>query len=130
MSARRERRSLRSGAVTQARLIITQLTASYPVTFQRPALGTRAHADMVEDPVRKEYLNWLDGLPQGIDIAINKDVTVDGVEFDRLRQGGLLCPDENERAQWKHVFWGANNLVSVEQSMAPLPDGLVRGSEY
>ena len=49
---------------------------------------------------------WFDSLPRGIDCFIGAEVTVENVQFDRLRKGGLLMPDPAAVGAWKNVSYG------------------------
>ncbi|MEX0652625.1 MAG: hypothetical protein WD534_02640 [Phycisphaeraceae bacterium] len=116
--------------IDQARLVITALPAEYPITFLRPALGSRAYEDRAENPLRGAFMQWLTELPQGIDIAVRENVTVEGVEFDGLRAQGLMVQNREAVDQWEKVFWGENNLAPQEELIADLPEELEDGGEY
>ncbi len=74
-----------------------------------PRPGTEAYErDVKRWPEHKALYAWMAQLPRGLDCYIGKDVTVDGVEFDHIRKGGLLLDAPGAQARWKNVFYGPN----------------------
>jgi hypothetical protein len=65
----------------------------------------------------------------GLDCFLSADVTVDGVEFDHVRKGGIMCPDQAARNHWKNVFYGPNCRGQGAELFSPL-EKLSRGSAY
>lgn len=73
-------------------------------------------------PDRLERYTWFDKLPRGIDVAIERDVTVANVEFDHLRKGGLLLADPAVLATWRGVTFGKHNHAKAPELPAKLPE--------
>lgn len=109
----------------QARLVIANLPYSREITFLRPRPGASHRFEKYRnDPYRVAFWEWMDALPKGIDLAIAKGVTVEGVEFDGLRAGGLMLEHPADHADWKDVTWGRSNLAPVDALVAPCPPSL------
>jgi hypothetical protein len=72
---------------------------------------------------------WYDMLPRGSDIYFAAGVTVDGVQFDYIRKGGLLMPDVSAVQGWKNVSYGPNCLGKPAELPARL-EKMERGWRY
>lgn len=97
-----------------ARLVISPVPKSYPMTFQRPAPGTSDYQNAMKDPVAKAYIDWVDSLPVGLDMQIAAGATIEGVEFNGFRKGGIMMPDPAAAKTWKNVFYGTNLAPQAE----------------
>jgi len=114
--------SLRSlpAAGSQAKLVISPLPYDFPYNYLRPIKTSREYKESLGNPERVAFYAWLDALPKGIDLAIAKGVTVEGVRFESLRAGGLMLEDLTATAGWKGVVWGEGNAGDLGVLSAPL----------
>jgi len=79
-------------------------------------------------PDVKERYKWFDALPRGIDVLFARGVAIDGVEFDHLRKGGLMCQDPEARKAWKNVFFGNHNYAAEAELFSILEK--IKGRNY
>lgn len=103
----------------KARLVITTLPEEYAITFLRHAAGSEHLAKQLADPAQKAFVEWISALPKGIDLRCGKGVTIDGVEFDGFRKGGLMLEEAGAEKSWKNVFYGPANLGSPAELVGP-----------
>jgi len=89
------------------------LPGSYGWVFEREKAS--------QYPDRIDRYAWFDKLPRGLDIAIEKSVVVENVEFDHFRKGGIMVDDIAAAQKWKGVQYGKHNLTSKDALLAPLP---------
>ncbi len=116
--------------IRKAKLVISALPDSYEITYLRPALNSKEFAEKASDPTHKALFDWLDKLPRGIDIAVCKGATIEGVEFNGLHVGGLMLEDPDARKGWKDVTFGPANLAPEKSLVAPMPPSLASGKAY
>jgi hypothetical protein len=95
-----------------------------------PEEGSPRYKKNVErHPELVQRYRWERALPRGIDCWIGKDVTVDGVEFDHFRKGGMMMANVSERARWRNVLFGENNKAEPEELFSEL-DRLQKNARY
>jgi hypothetical protein len=77
-----------------------------------PRQSERKKGKFAEAKFRAEF----DSRPHKTLIYIAKGVTIDGpVRLDHFPPGGILCEDPAERAAWKDLSFGANNLARGDE---------------
>ncbi len=55
-----------------------------------------------------------DGQPEGIVCYFAGQTDIDGILFDKCHPGGIIAPPGN-RANWKNVFYGKDNLAAPDE---------------
>ena len=92
----------------KAHLLITMSPSDRKTRVTVGADGLSVPAALKPEEIIK-YGDWFDTLPRGITVYLAKNVSVDGVKFDQLWEGGgLLVQDANQPSSWKNVFYGAH----------------------
>jgi hypothetical protein len=77
--------------------------ASGPEAVPHPGLSRRA---------REQGKRW--GDPEGIVLNFAGEAEFNGVVFDNVLEEGLMVSPE-QRARWKNVFFGENNLAEPDE---------------
>jgi hypothetical protein len=78
----------------------------------RPPAGSPQEQKILDrDPEAGKRFAWFDKLPRGLDCFLGTDAVVDGVEFDNLREGGILYGDAATRAKWMNLSFGPGCLA-------------------
>jgi hypothetical protein len=72
---------------------------------------------------------WMDSLPRGIDAYIDASVTIECVELDCFRKGGLLLSDPASMSKWKDVRYGPHNAAKGQELITTLSK-IGRGGDY
>jgi hypothetical protein len=110
-----------------ARLVFTSMTNEAIC----PPPGTEEEEKALNrQPEGRHRFAWMRQLPRGLDCFLGHGVVVDGVTFDHLRKGGILCPDPAAaRGAWKNVAFGPHCAGSGDDLFAQL-DGVGRRGDY
>lgn len=96
----------------------------------RPRPGSAAEQKVLDrDPEAARRFAWFDKLPRGLDVFLGSDVVLDAVEFNHLRQGGVLYQDAATRANWTNVSFGPGCLAEGNELFTHV-EKLGRNGEY
>ena len=119
--------------VTRARLIFSVQPGGVgdrEALYLRPMPGSEGEKRELErSPESAQRFKWFDALPRGIDCFLARDVTVDGVEFDHFRKGGVMYEDAAAKAAWKNIFFGTNSKAKGDE-MFSRQAALGKGGQY
>ncbi len=95
-----------------------------------PRPGTEDYEKAVKrSPEKAPLYKWMLQLPRGTDCFIGSGVTIDCVEFDFLRRGGLMCEDPEAVHKYKNLFFGPHCRGESSELISHLPS-LGRRGDY
>ena len=96
----------------------------------RPLPGSAREQKVLDrHPEAARRFAWFDKLPRGLDVFLGSDVVLEVVEFDNLRQGGVLYQDAGTRANWTNVSFGPGCLAESNKLFTHV-EKLGRNGEY
>jgi hypothetical protein len=76
-----------------------------------------------------EFMKVFTSKPFKTVIFIAKGTTIDGLRFDEFPPGGIMMQEPSERAGWKNVTYGPNNMGSPDELVKQL-DTVARDGSY
>jgi len=117
----------------RARLVFTVMPGGVgdkEALYLRPMPGSEGETKELErNPQAAERYKWFDGLPRGADCYLAKDVTVEAVEFDYFRKGGIMYEDLATKAAWKNLFFGPNCKAAPSEMFSHV-EKIGKGGQY
>jgi hypothetical protein len=96
----------------------------------RPKTGSQDEKELIERwPEKKRLMAFYDSL-HGIDCYVAKGATVENVEFDQLRPGGIMYHDEATRKAMKNIIIGPNSKATADNAYHKVDEPIEEHGHY